>query len=151
MKVIQSSKRGPDSHRGKKHSNPPRIPRGIKPFHARPPGLRHPLADEFAQFAWSADFGLTTPSVVAKPLYILYDRRNVTSTTRVPKWEQRGKCHYGKPWQWMAETEISSSFNKPQLDARWNLYNPHLPQVQRNSSQNRSQPLPVKTRFDCFQ
>ena len=24
-------------------------PKGIKPFHTRPPDLRHPLADEFAQ------------------------------------------------------------------------------------------------------
>ena len=40
----------------------------------RPPDLRHPLADEFAQFALSADFGLTTLSVVAKPLYTLCDR-----------------------------------------------------------------------------
>ncbi|CAM9574902.1 unnamed protein product, partial [Ascophyllum nodosum] len=37
-------------------------PGGIKLFHIRPPDLRHPLADEFAQFAWSADFGLATPS-----------------------------------------------------------------------------------------
>ena len=35
----------------------------------------------------------------------------------------------------MAGTEISSGFNRPQLDgfyARWNVYNPHLPQVQQN-------------------
>ena len=96
----------------------------IKLFHVRPPDLRHPLADEFAQFAWSADFGLTIPSAVAKPLYTLCDRRNVTSATGVPMWEQSGKHHYGKPSQWMAETEISSSFNRPQLDvfhARCNL------------------------------
>ena len=32
-------------------------PVGIKSFHARPPDLRHPVADEFAQFASPADFG----------------------------------------------------------------------------------------------
>ena len=58
---------------------------GIKPFHARPPDLRHPLADEFARFAWSTDFGLTTQTVVAKPLYTLCDRRNVTLATGAPK------------------------------------------------------------------
>ena len=36
-------------------------PGGIKPFHIRPPDLRHPLADEFAQFAWSADFWTSHP------------------------------------------------------------------------------------------
>ena len=63
------------------------FPKGIIPFHARPLDGRHPLADEFAQFAWSADFGLTTPSVAAKPLYTFYDRRNGTSATWVPKYE----------------------------------------------------------------
>ena len=80
-------------------------PGGIKPFHIRPPDLRHPLADEFAQFAWSADFGLATLSVVAKPLYTLCDRRNATSATGVSKWEYRGKHHDGKSSQWMAETD----------------------------------------------
>ena len=94
---------------------------GIKPFHARPPDLRHPLADEFAHFAWSADFGLTTPSVVAKPLFTLCDRRNITSATGVPKREYRGKHHNGKPSQWMAETEILSSFNGLQLDVFYTL------------------------------
>ena len=89
---------------------------GIKPFHIRPPDLRHPLADEFAQFAWSAYFGLATSSVVAKPLYTLCDRRNVTSATGVSKWEYRGKYHDGKSSQRMAETEILSSFDRLQLD-----------------------------------
>ena len=99
----------------------------IKPFHIRPPDVRHPLADEFAQFAWSADFGLATPSLVAKPLYTLCDRRKVTSATGASEWEYRGKYHDGRPSQWMAETEILSSFNKLQLDvfhALWNLYTP---------------------------
>ena len=125
----------------------------IKPFHARPPDLRHTLADEFAQFAWSADIGLTTPSLVAKPLYTLYDRRNVTSATGVPKWEYRCKYHKSKPSKWMAETEISSRFNRLQLNvfhARWNLYNPHLPQVQQNSSRKRSQPSPREDALRLF-
>ena len=120
-------------------------PGGIKPFNARPPDLRHHLAVEFAQFAWSANFGLTTPFVVAKPLYTLCDRQNVTSAIGVPKWEYRGKYHNGKPSQRMIETEILSSFNRLQLDvfhALFNLYNPHPPQVQQNSSRKCSQPLP---------
>ena len=120
-------------------------PGGIKPFHIRPPDLRHPLADEFAQFAWPADFGLATPSVVAKPVYTLCDRRNVTSATGVSKWEYRGEYHDGKPSQWMAETEILSSFNRLQLEvvhALWNLYYPLQSQIQPTPSRKRAQPLP---------
>ena len=62
-------------------------PTGIKLFHVRPPNLRHSFADECAQLARSADFGLATPSVVAKPLYTLSDRLNVTLATGVPMWE----------------------------------------------------------------
>ena len=46
-------KHGPDNrsrHGGKKYSNPPCTPeKSSKPFHASPPDLRQPLADEFAQ------------------------------------------------------------------------------------------------------
>ena len=49
-------------------------PSGIKPFHVRPPDLRHPFADEFAQYAWPADYGLASSSVAATPLYTLSDR-----------------------------------------------------------------------------
>ena len=126
---------------------------GIKPFHVRPPDLRHPHADEFAQFAWSADFGLATPSIVAKPLYTLCDRRNVTSATGVPKWEYHGKYRNGKLSQWMAEREVLSSFNRLQLDvfhALWNLCNPHQPQIQHTSSRKRSQPLLRKDALRLF-
>ena len=128
-------------------------PKGIKPFHSTPSDLRHPLADEFAQFAWSADFGLTAPSVVAKPLYTPCGRRNVTLAIGVPKWEYRGKYHNGKPSQWMAETKILSSFNILQLDVfhpLWNQDNPHSPQVQQNSSRKRSQPLPREDALRLF-
>ena len=43
-------------------------PGSIKPFYARPHNLLDPLADEFAQFAWSVDFGLSMPFVAAKLL-----------------------------------------------------------------------------------
>ena len=135
-------------------SPPPPIVERVEPAMYLPKiCLRHPLADEFAQFAWSVDFGLTTPSVVAKPLYILCDRRNVTLATGVPKWGYHGKYQNGKPSQWMAETEILSSFNSLQLDvfqALWNLYNPHLPQVQQNSSRKRSQFLPCEDALRLF-
>ena len=128
-------------------------PGGIKPFNIRPPDLRHPLADEFAQFAWSADFGLATSSVVAKPLYTLCDHRNVTSATGISKWGYRGKYHDRKPSQWMAETEILSSFNRLQLDifhALWNLYNSHQSQIQPTPSRKRTQPLPREDALRLF-
>ena len=129
-------------------------PGGIKPFHIRPPDLRHPLADEFAQLAWSADFRRATPSVVAKPLYTLCDRRNVTSATGVSKWEYRGKYHDGKPSQWTAETEILSSFNRLQIDvfhALWNLYNPHQSQNTTNTpSRKRAQLFPREDALRLF-
>ena len=128
-------------------------PGGIKPFHARPLDLHHPLADEFAQFAWSADFVLTTPSVITKPLYTLCYRRNITSATGVLKWEYRGKYHNGKPSPWMAETKILNSFNRLQLDVFHtlsNLYNPHRSQVPQNSSRKRSQPLPGEDALRWF-
>ena len=128
-------------------------PGGIKPFHIRPPDLRHPLADEFAQFAWSADFGLATPSVIAKPFNTLCDRRNVTSATGVSKWEYRGKYHDDKSSQWIAETEILSSFNRPQLDvfhALWIQYNPHQSQIQPTPSRKRAQPFPREDALRLF-
>ena len=33
----------------------------IKPFHFRPPGLRHDFGNQYAHFAWDADLGLATP------------------------------------------------------------------------------------------
>ena len=98
-------------------------------------------------------FGLDIPSVIAKPLYTLCDRRNVTSATGVSKWEYRGKYHDGKPSQWMAETEILSSFNRLQLDvfyALWNLYNPHQSQIQPTPSRKRAQPLPREDALRLF-
>ena len=37
----------------------------IKPFHVRPRDLRHPMDDEFAQYALSSGFALAQPSVAA--------------------------------------------------------------------------------------
>ena len=130
-------------------------PEIMEPFHAGPPDLHPPLANEFAQFTWSADFGLTTPSAGAKPLYTLCDRRNVRSATVVPKWKYRGKYHNEKPSQWKAETEILSSFNRLQLDvfhARWNLYTTHTSlKYNKTPRENAHNPSLVKIRFVCFQ
>ena len=59
----------------------------IKPFHVRPRDLRHSMADEFAQYAWSSEFALTQPSVAAQPLYTLVSRREFRIDSGARKWE----------------------------------------------------------------
>ena len=56
-------------------------PKGSKPFHARPPDLRHPLPTSRPKFAQSVDCKLTVPSAAVAPLY---SHRNVTSTPGYP-------------------------------------------------------------------
>ena len=68
---------------------------GIKPFHARPPDLAVSLPTSSPNLR-STNFGLSTPSVAVKPLDTLCDRHNVTSATRVPNWEYRGRYENGK-------------------------------------------------------
>ena len=46
----------------------------IKPYHLRPPPLRHDLGDEYAHFAWGPDLGLGAASTLTLPLYTLVDR-----------------------------------------------------------------------------
>ena len=99
----------------------------VKPFYTRPENLRHPMADEFAQQAWTADLGLRQASVVARPLYSLMRRREVPSETARAKWEYKGKYQDGCESEWLTEPEVLQSFTPLQLDgfhALWNLYHP---------------------------
>ena len=84
-KITKVLKRGLDNQ---VVPNTPCIPQKVV-SHSTPdrPICATPLPTSSSKFAWSADFGLTTPSVVAEPLYTLYGRRNVTSATGVPKRE----------------------------------------------------------------
>ena len=97
----------------------------IKPFHARPPHLRHSIGDEFAMQAWDADLGLTRDQGDTAPLYTLLDRRRVSSPEWTFKWEYTGKCQDGKKSAWLSEPEALQSFTPLQLDvfhAIWDLY-----------------------------
>jgi len=99
----------------------------IKPFHKRPTDLRHPMADEFALQVWTADIGLQQPSVTARPLYTLGERREVPVGEGRAKWEYRGKYQDGTESAWLSEPEVLNSFTPLQLDvfhALWNLYHP---------------------------
>ena len=49
------------------------------------------LFDKLDQFAWLAYAGLSTPSVAVNPLYTLFDSRQLSLVTVVPKWEHRGR------------------------------------------------------------
>ena len=83
--------------------------------------------DEFAQFAWTSDLGLKSPSTVANPFYTLVDRRRITSSTGVESWEYRGRYQRGTDSRWVSEVEALDSFTPLQLDvfhALWNLYQP---------------------------
>ena len=59
----------------------------IKPYHLRPPSLRHDFGDEYAHFAWGPDLGLVTASILALPLYTLVDRLHDTASKRIMRVE----------------------------------------------------------------
>lgn len=100
----------------------------IKPFHVRPPHLRHTFEDEFAHTIWSVDLGLADTSVVAVPLYTLTDRRVVKGGDRTNPswaWEYRGRYQDGTLSPWLTEDEVRDSFSSLQLDvfhAMWETY-----------------------------
>ena len=99
----------------------------VKPFHTRPEYLRHPMTDEFAQQAWTADLGLRQASVAARPLYTLMRKREVSSETGRAKWEYKGKYQDGSESEWLTEPEILHTFTPLQLDGfhvLWSLYHP---------------------------
>ena len=80
------------------------------PFYARPPDFCHTLANDFAQFGWSADVGLFTPSVAAK--FPFYAGREVISPTGGSRWKYCGRYRDGRESEGLPQTKISSSFNR---------------------------------------
>ena len=125
----------------------------VKPFHVRPPDLRHPMADEFAQYAWQADFGLLAPSITATPLYTLVDRREVVSETGVLRWEYRGRYQDGTDSESLPEREVVASFTPLQPDvfhALWNLYTPRVDHVQTPSRKKRRVELSRQDALSLF-
>ena len=125
----------------------------VKLFHVRPPDLRHPMADEFAQFAWTSDLGLKSPSTVANPFYTLVDRRRVTSSKGVERWEYRGCYQRGTDSRWVSEVEALDSFTPLQLDvfhAQWNLYQPLPDAATPPPSKKRCFALPRSTALELF-
>ena len=99
----------------------------IKPYHIRPPQLRHDFGDEYAHFAWGPDLGLATDSTIASPLYTLIDRFSVRHANGTCEWKYRGRYLNGSESDWLSESECLDSFTPLQLDvfhALWEVYHP---------------------------
>ena len=62
----------------------------VKLFHTRPLPLRHSLADEFAQYAWTSDFKLPEGQE-ASSFHSIAACRRVAKPTGVLAWEFKGK------------------------------------------------------------
>lgn len=63
----------------------------MNPLHVRRADLRHYVADEFAQCACLADFGLDESSGAITRLYTLAYRREVTSSDDVSSMSHKGR------------------------------------------------------------
>ena len=99
----------------------------VKPFHTRPLSLRHSLADEFSQRAWTADFGLPEGQETS-PFDSIAACRRVTRPTGAGGWEFRGRRADGGESEWLSESKMLESFTPLQLDvfvALWHLYLPN--------------------------
>ena len=132
----------------------------LKPFTVRPPDLRHTIEDEFAQYAWEADYS-NPPSDTARPpiplLRTLVERRETTAPTGARRWEYKGRFQDGTLSTWLPESQVLQSFPPLQLDvfhALWNLYRavPSQKTVPTNSRRglSRTEALklyPIGTRF----
>ena len=64
----------------------------IKPYHLRPPSLRHDFGKEYAHFACGPGLGLAVASTLASPIYTLVDRCSI----QLPNgsWELRCRGRY---------------------------------------------------------
>ena len=104
----------------------------LEPFTVRPLDLRHSIEDEFAQYAWEADYN-DPPSHLDRPatplLRTLGERRERTAPTGSLRWEYRGRFQDGTLFTRLPEDQVLQSFPPLQLDvfhALWNFYRPVL-------------------------
>ena len=77
----------------------------IKPYHIRPPSMRHDFGDEYAHFAWGPDLGLGAASTLASPLYTLLDRCTIQLPNGSWEWRYRGRYFNGCPSGFITEGE----------------------------------------------
>ena len=99
----------------------------IKPYHLRPPPLRHDFGDEYAHFAWGPDLGLGTASTLASPICTLVNRCTIQLPNGPWEWRYRGRYLNDSLSGFITESECLNSFSPMQLDvfhALWELYQP---------------------------
>jgi len=96
----------------------------VKPFHVRPLHLRHRISDEFAQYAWGPDFGLSeSPGAMPKYQSLSNCRQRALPSGKL-QWEFRGVAVYGAESEWVSENEMLGTFTPLQLNgfvALWRL------------------------------
>ena len=61
----------------------------LKPYHLRPPPLRHDFGDEYPHFTLGYDLGLGAASTLASPLYTLVDRCTIQLPNGSWEWRYR--------------------------------------------------------------
>ena len=99
----------------------------VKPFHVRPESLRHSLADEFAQFGWSADFKRSENLGTDEAWDSIAACRRTTKESGARVWEYKGRYPSGRESDWVSENKMLETFTPLQLDvfiALWHLYEP---------------------------
>ena len=97
----------------------------IKPYHLRPPSLRHDFGDDDTHFAWGPDLGLATASTVTSPLYTLVDCCPIQLPNGSWMWRYRGCFLNGSLSGFITESECLESFTPLQVDvfhASWKPY-----------------------------
>ena len=102
----------------------------VKPFHVRPLHLRHCINDEFAQYAWGPDLGLSESSDAMPKYQSLCNCRQCVLPSGNLQWEFRGVAANDAESEWVSENEMLESFTPLQLDGfavLWRLYNPDAP------------------------
>jgi len=127
----------------------------VKLFHVRPP--RSPAPDGRRICTVCVDFrpGVEITLHRSQPvLYIeLVDRRRVTASKGVERWEYRGRYQRGTDSRWGSEVEALDSFTPLQLDvlhALWNLYQPLPDAATPPPSKKRCFALPRSTALELF-
>ena len=116
----------------------------VKPFHLRPPALRHSLVDEFAQSAWDSGFGQAVSSEAPRRFTSIVDCRKRSTDSGTTRWEFKGRFGVGGDSEWLAEAEMLKEFTPLQLDrfvALWRLYHPQ-PTVEQAPAKKANSPLP---------
>ena len=112
----------------------------VKPFHVRPPHLRHSIADEFAQYVWGPDWKYSAMPNPAPKFVTLVDRRETCSTTGTKSWEYKARTPEGNVSDWLPENVLRDSFSLLELDAFHALHHLYHPPTANRISRPKKRP-----------